>query len=69
MLEEETTKAFKIVHLCKGCIEDLKEYNPYIVPIKVVEVPIEECDNTAVWDIPTVDRNKNKIEEEKINAY
>ena len=35
----------KIVHLCKDCIEDLKEYNPYIVPISIVEVPVEECDN------------------------
>ena len=36
-----------IVKLCKGCIEDLKEYNPYIVPIKVVKVKtIAECSNS-----------------------
>ena len=36
------------VNLCKGCIKDLKEYNPYIVPIKVVKVSQAKCDNTRI---------------------
>lgn len=36
------------VHLCKNCIESLKEYNPYIVPIEIEEVPEEKCDNYTV---------------------
>lgn len=35
----------KKVHLCKGCIESLKEYNPYTVPVDIIEVPMRECDN------------------------
>lgn len=33
------------VHLCKNCIESLKEHNPYTVEIEIEEVPVEKCDN------------------------
>lgn len=36
------------VRLCRGCIKDLTEHYPYLVPrdqLRVVEVPEEECDN------------------------
>lgn len=36
-------------HLCRGCIDFMKtDINPYIYPIKIVEVPLEECDNYTV---------------------
>ena len=34
-----------VVHLCDGCIEELNEYNPYLYPIKVVKVAVQDCDN------------------------
>ena len=37
------------VHLCEGCIALMDEHYPYIVPrehLKVITVPIAECDNT-----------------------
>ena len=46
-----------IVFRCKGCIEDLKEYNPYVyyngeqIPlnrIEVIKVPYEFCENTEI---------------------
>lgn len=46
-----------VVFRCKGCIEDLKEYNPYtdakgnIIPldrIEVIEVPKEFCENAEI---------------------
>ena len=46
-----------VVFRCKGCIEDLKEYNPYVdaegkpIPldrIEVVEVPKEFCENSEI---------------------
>lgn len=36
------------VCLCAGCIKDLDEYYPYLVPreeLEITEVPLEECDN------------------------
>ena len=42
-----------VVHLCEGCIKDLVEYYPYIVPrelLRIVEVPVEECDNSRLDD-------------------
>ena len=36
------------VHLCKDCIEMLKEESPYVVPIEIEEVPLEQCDNYTV---------------------
>jgi hypothetical protein len=39
-------KEVKIVHLCSGCVQDIKEYNPYVVEIKIIIVKnIEDCDN------------------------
>ncbi len=41
------------VHLCKGCIKDLAEYYPYIVPresLRIVEVSVEECDDSRLDD-------------------
>lgn len=41
------------VHLCKGCIKDLEEHYPYLVPrehLKIVEVSVAECDNTNLDD-------------------
>lgn len=44
----------RTINLCKGCIEDLKEYNPYVddngvtLPLNeltINEVPIKQCDN------------------------
>lgn len=44
----------KTINLCKGCIEDLKDYNPYVddnevsIPLNelnINEVPLEKCDN------------------------
>ena len=46
-----------VVFRCKGCIEDLKEYNPYVdaegntIPldrIEVIEVPKEFCENSEI---------------------
>lgn len=34
-----------IVFLCKNCIKDLEQYNPYVGPIKIKEVSLEKCDN------------------------
>jgi len=34
--------------LCQGCIDDLNEYYPYLVPqkdLEIIEVSIEDCDN------------------------
>lgn len=45
------------IPLCKGCIEDLQEYNPYIdsegrdIPLErihPIEVDIEHCENTII---------------------
>ena len=36
------------IKLCEGCIKDLKEYNPYVVPIKILKVSKENCDNTKI---------------------
>lgn len=41
-------KRVRVVHLCSGCIEMLKEYNPYLNRIVIVNVPIEKCDNYTV---------------------
>lgn len=47
-------KKMRTINLCKGCIEDLKEYNPYVddngvlIPLNeltINEVPLEQCDN------------------------
>ena len=52
----KTAKEKMVVFRCKGCIEDLQEYNPYInksgEPIALeniicVEVPMEICENTT----------------------
>lgn len=54
----------KTLHLCKGCIEDLKEYNPYIddngntIPIEdmeIIETDIKHCENTNLFK-----KSKNK---------
>ena len=46
-----------VVFRCKGCIEDLKEYNPYVdaegktIPldrIEAIEVPKEFCENSEI---------------------
>ena len=46
-----------IIFRCKGCIEDLKEYNPYVyyngeqIPlnkIEVIKVPYEFCENNEI---------------------
>ncbi len=37
------------VHLCSGCIKDLDEHYPYLVPrdwLRIVEVPVADCDNS-----------------------
>ena len=37
------------VHLCRGCIRDLEEHYPYLIPreqLRIVEVTLEECDNS-----------------------
>lgn len=36
------------VYLCKRCIEELKDYNPYIVPVEITEVSIMKCDNYTI---------------------
>jgi len=36
------------VKLCAGCIEMLDEYNPYIVPVNIIEVSMEECENYKI---------------------
>lgn len=41
-------KKIRIVHLCKGCMEMLKEYNPYLDVVAIITVPIEKCDNYTV---------------------
>lgn len=41
------------VHLCKGCIADLDEHYPYLVPrnqLHIVEVPVDDCDNSNLDD-------------------
>lgn len=41
------------VHLCAGCIKDLDEYYPYLVPreeLDITEVPLEQCDNYNLDD-------------------
>ena len=38
----------EIIHLCRDCIADLKKYNPYVVPVKIVEVNISKCDNYTI---------------------
>lgn len=47
----------RTINLCKGCIEDLKEYNPYIDDngvtlslneLTINEVPLEQCDNYLI---------------------
>lgn len=41
------------VHLCAGCIKDLEEHYPYKVPreqLKIVEVPLAQCDNNNLDD-------------------
>ena len=51
-------KKYKVC-LCKGCIEDLKEYNPFVCPIENLDitlVDVENCDNTTFKD---VERNKD----------
>lgn len=58
------------VHLCKGCIKDLDEYYPYLVPredLEIVEVSVEECDNTNLDDYNErlTERNKEYFEEAK----
>ena len=50
------------VHLCKGCIKDLAEYYPDIVPresLRIVEVPVEECDNSRLDDYNERMRQRN----------
>lgn len=34
-----------MIFLCKNCIKDLEQYNPYVGPIKIKEVSLEKCDN------------------------
>lgn len=37
------------VHLCKECIQELKNHYPYLVPrdqLRIVEVSTAECDNS-----------------------
>lgn len=46
------------VHLCKNCIESLKEYNPYKVEIEIEEVSVEECDNYTDENGEFVNLNK-----------
>lgn len=46
-----------LIPLCKGCIKDLEEYNPYVdseghtIPLNrilVKEVPQSQCENTII---------------------
>ena len=46
--ELKMQKQPEIIHLCKDCIADLKKYNPYVVPVKIVEVNIAKCDNYTI---------------------
>lgn len=46
-MPNKNTKTME-VHLCEGCIDMLKEHNPYTCPIKIVKVPIKQCDNYTV---------------------
>ena len=48
------------VHLCKNCIEELKEYNPYTTEIEIEEVPVEKCDNYTVNGVFVNLENKDK---------
>ena len=39
------------LHLCPGCIKDLDEYYPYVMPremLDIKEVSIADCDNTCM---------------------
>ena len=41
------------VHLCPGCIKDLDEYYPYLMPreqLEITEVSVEDCDNSNLDD-------------------
>jgi hypothetical protein len=47
------------IKLCKGCINDLKDYNPYIddkgrtIPLDeldIIEVNLKDCDNYKIGD-------------------
>lgn len=46
--ELKMQKQPEIIHLCRDCIADLKKYNPYVVPVKIVEVNIAKCDNYTI---------------------
>lgn len=55
--EDESGNEHIEIELCAGCIEDLKEYNPYIdskgntIPLErihPIEVDIAHCHNTLI---------------------
>lgn len=50
------------LHLCRGCIEDLADYYPYIVPrnmLRILVVPVEQCDNSLLDDYNERLRQRN----------
>lgn len=56
-------------HLCKACIEMLKEDNPYLYHIEPVEVPLKQCDNYTVstptgTDFPNLDAANKRFDDE-----
>lgn len=51
------------VHLCLGCINNLAEHFPYTIPrddLKIVMVPITECDNNNLDNYSEVLSKRNK---------
>lgn len=51
------------VRLCKGCIADLDEYYPYLVPreqLHIIEVPVGECDNSNINDYNVRLKERNR---------
>ena len=50
------------VHLCIGCIRDLEEHYPYLIPreqLHIVEVAEEDCDNSHLDDYNERLRRRN----------
>lgn len=50
------------VHLCRGCIESLEEFYPYMIPkedLDITEVSVDKCDNSDLdnYDRKLAERN------------
>lgn len=69
-LPPPTAKEKVVVFRCKNCIEDLKEYNPYInengegIPLEnviCIEVPYEKCENTT-FELTPILLNKERYD-------